>query len=200
MIVTHVRNEGEEKRRRTEREAGCDILRIPDGFGEFWTLGVEGRRTSVVDTAQGGKEGGARGDGAAGINDKRTVESWPFVCARACVPLLVAKEGSGDREGGRDGGGCVVYRYSHGRVFAAIFGPFPFAARGAFTVHTSYPNPAVHLLVTPSFDRRHPRVMDTQGVGDYANEAARPFWRIASRWARRVAKLVCRFLFEPITL
>lgn len=122
------------------------------------------------------------------------------VCASVCAFARSERGIRRPREGGRDGGGCVVYRYSHGRVFAAIFGPFPFAARGAFTVHTSYPNPAVHLLVTPSFDRRHPRVMDTQGVGDYANEAARPFWRIASRWARRVAKLVCRFLFEPITL
>lgn len=70
--------------------------------------------------------------------------------------------GSGDR---RDVEGCVVYRYSHGRVFAAIFGPFPFGARGAFTVHTSYrltlaghpllllaasPPPPAHARATPA--------------------------------------------------
>jgi len=59
-------------------------------------------------------------------------------------------------------------------VFAAIFGPFPFGARGAFTVRTSYGRLTLVVLTTPS----RPRVMDTQGVGDYANEASRPYgWR-----------------------
>ena len=46
--------------------------------------------------------------------------------------------------------GAIVYRYLHGRVFAAIFGPFPFAARGAFTVHTSYPSHHPSPIFTPS--------------------------------------------------
>lgn len=98
-----------------------------------------------------------------------------------CVPICVCLDrtqfgdGSGSR---RDGEGCVVYRYSHGRVFAAIFGPFPFGARGAFTVHTSYVSPSSATSSHPRVCPYHPRVMDTQGVGDYANEVSRPYgWR-----------------------
>lgn len=125
--------------------------------------------------------------GWRGQYKRQTDRGIVVLCVRACVPLLVAKGGSGDRERWRR-----VRRISilaHGRVFAAIFGPFPFAARGAFTVHTSYSENPLRLLPPPvplpvgplarhplgrPFDRCHPRVMDTQGVGDYANEAGRP--------------------------
>lgn len=103
------------------------------------------------------------------------VHTSPYVCA------LIVVEFGGGSGGRRDVGGCVVYRYSHGRVFAAIFGPFPFGARGAFTVHTSYRLTLVAHPQRSAARLYYPRVMDTQGVGDYANEASRPYgWRFIS--------------------
>lgn len=92
-----------------------------------------------------------RGQGWRGQYKRQTDRGIVVLCVRACVPLLVAKGGSGDRERWRR-----VRRISilaHGRVFAAIFGPFPFAARGAFTVHTSYsenPPPPLPLFLSLS--------------------------------------------------
>ena len=104
----------------------------------------------------------------------------------------MAKGGSGDRG---DGGGCVVYRYSHGRVFAAIFGPFPFAARGAFTVHTSYRPRSSTSASHPRSTPPPPSVMDTQGVVDYANEASRP--STGPRWTVGNESLLVDFYSSP---
>lgn len=92
------------------------------------------------------------GGGGGGINDKRRSTGCAPICV--CLDRGGRVRRGGGSEGRRDVGGCVVYRYSHGRVFAAIFGPFPFGARGAFTVHTSYRLTLTPL--TPSRPRAHP--------------------------------------------
>lgn len=93
-----------------------------------------------------------RGEARGMVYKRRQTEvhTGPYVCA-----LIVVEYGGGSG-GRRDVGGCVVYRYSHGRVFAAIFGPFPFGARGAFTVHTSYLSPSSATPNRPRARLCHP--------------------------------------------
>lgn len=118
------------------------------------------------------RDGGWRG----GINDKRR--------STGCAPICVCLDrGTGWRGRIRRSERCRRVRrisiLARSSVCSDIWSISIWRTWRVYGSHLLPPHPrAAHPQPPPRSPVRHPRVMDTQGVGDYANEASRPYgWR-----------------------